>query len=100
MKKKLTKSRTNVVISGTLGGIAEYFNIDPTLVRVIYIVLTFVLAASPILLYILLMLIIPSDSGQNGSPYRNPYGSPYRSSSKRERKEAEKVKDDEDWSDF
>jgi phage shock protein PspC (stress-responsive transcriptional regulator) len=35
------KSRTNVVLTGTLAGIAEYFGIDPTIVRVIYVFLSF-----------------------------------------------------------
>ena len=37
MQKRLQKSRTNVVLTGTLAGIAEYFGIDPTIVRVIYV---------------------------------------------------------------
>lgn len=57
--KRLTKSKTDSMIAGVCGGIAEYFDIDPTLVRVGYLVLTFLAVGSPILLYILLALIIP-----------------------------------------
>lgn len=57
--KKLTKSRTDRMVAGVCGGIAEYFGIDPTLVRVGYLVFTFLAAGSPILLYILLAFIIP-----------------------------------------
>lgn len=39
MKKRLVRSRNNRVLAGILGGIGEYFDIDPTLVRVIFIVL-------------------------------------------------------------
>lgn len=42
MNKKLTKSANNVVITGTLGGLAEYLRIDPTIVRVIYVFLSLV----------------------------------------------------------
>ncbi len=60
MKKKLTKSNNNIVLTGTLAGIAEYLGIDPTVVRVIYVILSLVAFGSPIILYILLALIIPS----------------------------------------
>lgn len=59
--RKLRKSRTDVVISGVCGGIAEYFGIDSTLVRVIYVILSFTLIGAPILLYFLLSFIIPDE---------------------------------------
>jgi len=61
MNKKLTKSANNVVITGTLGGLAEYLRIDPTIVRVIYVFLSLVTAAFPgITLYIIMAVLIPS----------------------------------------
>ncbi|WP_122645292.1 PspC domain-containing protein [Enterococcus mediterraneensis] len=101
MRKKLTKSTDNVVLTGTLGGIAEYLGIDPTIVRVVYVFLSFVLLASPVILYIVLAVIIPS-----GRPSNRPYGhnnqyyqsNNYKKGTK-SRKEAEKI-DDDDWSDF
>lgn len=59
--KKLTKSSTDVKIAGVCGGIAEYFGLDSTLVRVAYLVLSFLGAGSPILLYILLAIIMPEE---------------------------------------
>jgi len=56
--KKLTKSRDKK-ISGVLGGIAEYFGWDSTLVRAAYAVLTVFGVGSPIILYIILAIIIP-----------------------------------------
>ena len=44
MNKRLTKSTNNVVITGTLGGLAEYLGIDPTIIRVIYVFLSLVTA--------------------------------------------------------
>lgn len=41
MKKKLTKSNSNIVVSGVLGGIGEFFGIDPTIVRIVYLALSF-----------------------------------------------------------
>lgn len=59
MEKKLTKS-TNKSLFGVCAGIAEYFNIDPTLVRVGYVALSLFSAAFPgLLLYVILALIMP-----------------------------------------
>lgn len=61
MDKKLTKSQTNKTICGVCGGIAEYLDIDPTIIRVIYLLLSFFSAAFPgLLLYIILALVIPN----------------------------------------
>lgn len=49
------------VIAGVVGGIAEYFDVDPTIARVIYAILTVCTAFSGIILYPLLWLIIPED---------------------------------------
>lgn len=59
MNKKLTKS-TNKSLCGVCAGIAEYFDLDPTLVRIAYVALSFFSAAFPgILLYIIMALIMP-----------------------------------------
>lgn len=101
--RKLTKSADNVVLTGTLGGIAEYLGIDPTIVRVIYVFLSFVLIGSPVILYLLLALLIPA-AKRPGQGYSRPnqyYQRPnYRGEqTQRPRKKAEKI-DDDDWSDF
>ena len=58
--KKLYRS-SNRIIAGVCGGVAEYFDLDPTLIRVIYLVLSLFSAAFPgVLLYIILMLMIPN----------------------------------------
>lgn len=60
MAKKLYKSSTDKKISGVCGGIAEYFDIDPTLVRVIAVLL--ILGwGSGLILYIVLALVMPYD---------------------------------------
>lgn len=59
--KKLTRSTSNAQIAGVCAGIAEYFNLDPTLVRVGYLIFTFIGAGSPILLYLILAFIIPEE---------------------------------------
>lgn len=62
-EKKLTKSY-NKMLGGVCGGIAEYFNVDVTVVRVAYVLLSVCTAAFPgLLLYLLLYIIMP-DKGQ------------------------------------
>ena len=58
MEKKLYKSNTNKVIDGVCGGIGEYFNIDPTLVRLAWVVFC-ALGGSGVLAYIIAAIIIP-----------------------------------------
>ena len=58
--RPLRRSRTNRQVAGVVGGLAEYFNLDPTLLRVIYVVVSIVSAAFPgLLVYLLLWLLIP-----------------------------------------
>ena len=61
MDRKLVKSSSNRMIAGVCGGLAEYFDVDPTLVRVAYIMLTFFTAFSGILVYMVLCIAIPRD---------------------------------------
>ena len=58
MNKRLYKSNTDKMLDGVCGGIAEYFNIDPTLVRLAW-VLFCALGGSGILAYIIAAIIIP-----------------------------------------
>ena len=59
--KKLYRSSTNRVFAGVCSGIAEYIDVDPTLIRVFYMALSVFSAAFPgLLLYILLVLIMPA----------------------------------------
>ncbi|MCK4761226.1 MAG: PspC domain-containing protein [Candidatus Aminicenantes bacterium] len=57
--KRLYKSRKNKVVDGVCGGIAEYFETDPVLVRFIFILLAFA-GGSAVIAYIVGMIIIPA----------------------------------------
>lgn len=59
--KRLCRSRSNRTLAGVCGGIAEYYDWDPTLVRVAWIVLT-LLGGSGILLYLIMWLVMPEAS--------------------------------------
>lgn len=58
--KKIYRSSRNRIIAGVCGGLAEYLNIDPTIVRVLW-VLFMCIGGSGILAYIICALIIPSE---------------------------------------
>ena len=58
--RRLCKSRKEKMVDGVLGGIAEYFGVDPTLVRIAYLVL--LVLCNPlgfVILYILLAIVMP-----------------------------------------
>ena len=65
--KKLYRSRHNRIIAGVCGGLGEYFNIDPVLVRVAFLVLS-VIGGSGILLYVVLVFIVPLQPGNGAMP--------------------------------
>ena len=58
MNRRLYKSNANKMVAGVCGGIAEYFGIDPTLVRLGW-VLFCALGGSGILAYIIAAIVIP-----------------------------------------
>ncbi len=59
--KKLYKSRTNKKIAGVCGGIAEYLNIDPTIVRLVWVLATLFVGCG-ILAYIIALIIMPDQN--------------------------------------
>ena len=61
MKKRIYKIERGKKIEGVCGGIAEYLNIDPTLVRLAWILFT-ACGGAGILAYIIAAIIIPSES--------------------------------------
>ena len=58
------RSSTNRYIAGVAGGLGEYFHIDSTLIRIVFVLLT-IFGGSGIILYILLWLLLPSDTSIN-----------------------------------
>lgn len=64
MTKRLYKSTKNKMIEGVCGGIAEYFNMDPSLVRILTVILA-ICWGSGIILYIVCACIFPKDIDLN-----------------------------------
>ncbi|MBS1318076.1 MAG: PspC domain-containing protein [Lachnospiraceae bacterium] len=57
--KRLYKSKTNRVICGVCGGVGEYFGIDPTIVRLLCVLLG--LTSTGVIVYIIAALIMPEE---------------------------------------
>ncbi|MGL4779778.1 MAG: PspC domain-containing protein [Bacteroidales bacterium] len=60
MHKKLYRSSTDKMIAGVCGGLGDYFNVDPTLIRLGAVILLFITALFPtIIAYIIAAIIVP-----------------------------------------
>ena len=71
MEKRLTRSKTNRMLFGVCGGIGEYFGIDPTLVRLAFVLLTLANGIG-LVIYIILAIIMPSgESVEMPDPHEN-----------------------------
>ena len=60
MEKRLYRSRTDRMLGGVCGGIAEYFGVDPTLIRLLAVVLI-VAGGAAIIAYIIAWIVIPEE---------------------------------------
>lgn len=61
--KKLYRSKTDVMVAGICGGLAEYFDIDSSLIRIIFVVLLLNFGTG-FLAYLILWFIVPKDGSQ------------------------------------
>jgi phage shock protein PspC (stress-responsive transcriptional regulator) len=67
--RKLERSRTNKMLGGVCGGLAEYLNMDPTLVRILTVLIS-LFTGVPIIVYLIALFVIP----EQGAP--TPHGYP------------------------
>jgi len=58
--KKLYRSRKEQMIAGVCGGVAEYFAIDPTIVRLVFVLLA-LLGGPGLIIYIVLWIVVPEE---------------------------------------
>ncbi len=58
MEKRLVRSRDNRQIAGVCGGLGEYLNIDPTIIRLLFVLLFF-FASGGLIAYIVLWIVMP-----------------------------------------
>lgn len=59
--KPLTRSMTNKMIAGVCGGLANYFNVDPVLMRVIFVLLVLIGIFPGVLAYLVCWVVIPPE---------------------------------------
>jgi phage shock protein C len=71
--KRLYKSRTSRMIDGVCGGVAEYFGVDPTLVRIAWLLLAF-MGGMGIVLYFVAMILMPKNPETVPPPSGDPSG--------------------------
>ncbi|MCS3924816.1 PspC domain-containing protein [Methanosalsum natronophilum] len=62
VKKVLKRSKNDRVLAGVCGGIGEYANLDPIIVRIIFVILTLMSFGTGVLLYIILAIVIPEEN--------------------------------------
>jgi phage shock protein C len=65
--KRLYRSRSERMIGGVCGGLGLYFGIDPTLVRILFIVMA-LLGGHGLIVYLILLVIVPEEPLTIGSP--------------------------------
>ena len=75
--RKLYRSRSNKKVAGVLGGLGNYFNIDPTIIRLLFLVIFFITAIFPLLIaYIIAAIVIPIEPASHAhKKYKRLYRS-------------------------
>lgn len=63
-ERKLTRSRSDRMLAGVCGGLAQFFGLDTSLVRIAYAILTIFTAFAGVLVYILMWIIIPEEKNR------------------------------------
>ncbi len=64
--KKLVRSRANRMLCGVCGGIGEYLNVDPTIVRLIWLLCSVASCGTGLLVYIVAAIVIPEENNVVG----------------------------------
>jgi len=73
--KRLERSKSNRIVGGVCAGVANYLNMDPTLVRVLTVVIS-LFTGVPVILYIVALFVMPEEGSQPNPPSYPPVGGP------------------------
>jgi phage shock protein C len=73
--RRLERSKSNRVLGGVCAGVANYLNMDPTLVRVLTVVIS-LFTGVPVILYIIALFVIPEEGSQPATPTYPPVSGP------------------------
>jgi phage shock protein C len=60
-EKKLTRSRNDRMLAGVCAGLADYLGMDPTVIRLVFVLLFFVSGPGILLAYLIMMIIVPEE---------------------------------------
>jgi phage shock protein PspC (stress-responsive transcriptional regulator) len=71
--KRLERSKSNRGLGGVCAGVANYLNMDPTLVRVLTVLLT-LFTGVPVVVYLVLLLVVPEEDSSASQPSYPPVG--------------------------
>ena len=70
MRDRLYRSRRVKVLGGVAGGLAQYFNIDPIIIRILFVVFT-LMHGMGLVLYIILWIVVPEEPFELAYPIKN-----------------------------
>ena len=70
MRDRLYRSRRVKVLGGVAGGLSQYFNIDPIIVRILFVVFT-LMHGMGLVLYIILWIVVPEEPFELAYPIKN-----------------------------
>lgn len=77
MNRRLYRSRTDSVLGGVAGGVAEYLDVDPSIIRIVWAVLAIVTGGIFFVLYIVMWIVVPEGAQVPRGPYQpGPGGMP------------------------
>ena len=72
MNRRLYRSRTDSVLGGVAGGVAEYLDVDPSIVRIVWAVLAIITGGIFFVLYIVMWIVVPEGAQDPGMPRYQP----------------------------
>ena len=64
--KRLTRSRSDRLFLGVAGGLAEYFDVDPVLIRLVFVIIGLASFGKGLLVYLLLAILMPEEAKSTG----------------------------------
>ena len=66
MNRRLYRSRTDTILGGVAGGVAEYLDIDPSLVRIVWAILAIITGGIFVVLYVVMWIVVPEGDAPAG----------------------------------
>jgi phage shock protein PspC (stress-responsive transcriptional regulator) len=93
-RRHLTRSGTNRMWAGVAGGMAEYFDLDPSLVRLLWVAATIVTQGIAVAVYIILWILLPRGTQEGSASAWHDWSEEFHSETQRLAEEARRVADD------